>query len=288
MPTCMFYAKTDRKTKGRLWDIDLRDPLTNHELNQGRLAWWLILPSHFGGSQWWDVVKNYPMTLSGFPAKGGWSPRSYKGGVGSLISNSAGFGSATLPPQLIWGTSSFSLALWYMRSTNDTVTHFSLLGLGASGGVGNVVNLFQGISITTGSSPGNAFISFNDSSIINTWHRALFTCTKTTTILYLDGVQVATGTMGDASAITLLLPFNNVNRGFLQPPPTGTGLAGFTLWNRILSKSEAALDYNLGCQGELGLLQSRRRIILGTTIPTVSHSIAPYLNRQNVIGSGVF
>jgi len=246
--------------------ILLGEPLNGeHPLNQGRLCWWTVVPQWFGGNTWYDLVNRVSATLSS--SYNGWSSQAPPNGSGSLVSNASGYAHATIPGTLTFGSSNFTIGLWYKRAdTNVFGTQW--WGLGNSSNGGNNVSTQSGITLTTGSS-GAVALGYTEGTA-NLWRRVLMTFVGNSSILYFNGFKQATGSAGDSAVITNLYFLNNINRGFPQPPSAGSCVTGFTIWNRVLSAGEVEQDFVLESQGLPGVLNRQSTMLY--FVPAVSQT----------------
>ncbi len=256
-----------------LADIDLDDPLTNHPLNEGRVAWWLTLPVRFGGPAWWDLVRGSQGTLTGFAAGHGWNTASNPGATGSISFSGSEYVSTTKSSPA--GTNNITVACWVnpaVLTRGDLVTAWNN---GAT--VGDQFDLLYGLSSGKPQfyiSSGLANISSGASSVAmstGTWYRVVGIFRNGTLGVYLNGINTAFSTpaitLGSGAKIRL---GNNIN----GDGPFSGYLNDCAVWNRGLSDVEIALDYKLSRQGYPGVLRRRQRVAYSTPPSPPASSLA--------------
>ncbi len=230
-----------RTARGR---INLRQPLTNHSLNNGLLAWWKVIPARFGGPFWWDLVNQYAALCTC-----SWTVQSELGGYGAGVFN----GSSTsvncynyAPFQISTGT----ISAWFKTSTSLNYARIFTkdLAFGLMMYSGNLATYDwtadavrnTGFGIT-GGKWNHATMTFN-SGVSNG------------TILYLNGVARLT-TQITVDAQTSSLSVGAGASGGSAPNAFLTGLIDdCRLHGRILSAQEVFSLYVQGTRGNPGVI----------------------------------
>lgn len=177
-----------------LSEIDLDQPIAEHELNKGKTFWLKGLPGRYGGLRAWDLVQQTLCTFNGFTAGFGWTPISYPGGFGSISVTGSGASGAyvSASPSPLSGATSATFGLWIYQATGVT-------GNNVDGGwvVGNTIysgSFFlgtgTGISKAVDVYIGNTLLSSTASSASfnGAWHHVVIVYVGSTSIsLYIDG-----------------------------------------------------------------------------------------------------
>ena len=98
------------------WDsVDWQNPVSDHPLNNGLVAWWLAgSPGAYGGNTWRDLTNKHIGTLTSSPTWQG--PEGRPGGRAALDMNGSAYVNCTDKTDFTFGNGSsdspFSFALW--------------------------------------------------------------------------------------------------------------------------------------------------------------------------------
>lgn len=280
------------RARRSLAHVDLRNPLTDHELNQGRVAWWLALPGRYGGSIWWDLVAGLPGTLTGFTAGYGWSPQSYAGGAGSVnLDGAATYVNVPNSPALN-PTSAITIIAWI--KVNAFSSNANILSKGFT----SVASPFIQYSLKfKSSSPFNQYglalsISGTDTEVYSTsavslgvWAQLAVSYDGSAMLLYQNGVRDSNAGIAFGALSTYNTPVQ-IGRWGTQGSQYFNGqVAQATIYDRALSSTKIALDYQLGPQGYPGVLRRRRRTAY--SVPSVTPSSIVFRKTLSSIGTRV-
>lgn len=221
-----------------------------HPLNQGRVAWWMVVPSLDGGRLWYDVLAYYHGTLTSMSnVNNGWSNLTRSGGWGSLLfDGSAGrvVTSTTFNP----GAGNFTLSAW-VNARNITGAGYTFASSNYSGGVELWCGTYGSGIFQYKAYIGDATVISSSTAIAaSTWYYLAASRAGGTYTLWVNGAQAASGTK--ATAVTLV----NLNIGCRQGGTTlWTGyIDDVSIWNRALSAAEVWELYRLSQLGYPGVL----------------------------------
>lgn len=248
-----------------------------HPLNQGLLAWYMVIPQWFGGLKWYDLIDNgCPGTLTSMnnSSNGFSGPKQRRGAFGSMLfDGTAGYITLGTPAKLnlVGQTNPFTLSAWIKinghpannaqflsKSSLGSTNQFSMIVVAATGRV-------QIIAGTAGGSTGT--IDVTD----NAWHHIVMTVPVATSgmLLYTDGT-VETYTAGTGLVGTLTTT-NDTLIGARRDASNADSLRWFPgsiddvrIWNRVLSAAEVRQVYAEAILGYPGTLNRLRRTYPGT------------------------
>jgi hypothetical protein len=256
----MASTRTDRSR------LDLRRLLLNrqHPLNQGRVAWWKVLPSRYGGQYWWDLVGDQLgsfVLLSG--AGYGFTAKAPPGGLGSVEfegyskNNYVDCGPSK---GTAFASSFFTVAAWLWISTGY-VSNLSVTAHSATGSGG--WNLYADYT----GNPNEFFLDFAKTGIANTgqsysttplnagsWHRVAVSLTGSKINFVIDGVLKASSNWSQTYG-----PYSRDLRIGSSQDDGGYYWDGWlddvTMWNYPLPTSLLQEDYRLARQSYPGVLE---------------------------------
>lgn len=303
-----------RQAISNLRDVDLRHPLNpDHELNQGRAAWWLALPNRFGGPKWWDLCAGYAGTLTNFSTGNGWNNEGYNGSAGSIYTPKNAINDTTAPniitpknvasytgggdqlTALIWANvfdSSGTQAYCCFSDDNDSPdAEGAVIFANISGGS----QVFWGRVCNTTQTIGNGATVSGGTWNSHTWYRIGLAYNGSTLSLWVNGKQI-TSTSQSGNVYSAATPLRIGQRGSYGdgtygPWPWYGLLNDFTLYNYGWSAELFALDYQLGPQGYPGVLNRSRRIVysLPKITPPAGKFRPVWATRKSIIlGTGVY
>lgn len=269
--------------------INLQNPLIRtHNLNVGRVAWWLPVPGFIGGNTWYDLCGKYPGTLTSMAnSNNGWASIQPPGALGNslLFDGSAGYVSAPItntllgstPTVLCWvnqfASGGSSVGAWVCGNT----AYYGSFYLGWNAGHGNTFcQVFSGSGATVQSVAGTG--------LAGSWHR-VGAVLGVSSKIYIDGKLDSSATLSSVGAFTALQIGGDTTDGYYAK----CRLTDVSIYSRALSAAEFQQDYILSQQGYPGVLrQLPTRSIFGpqpvgaTTFPWFQNTDLP--NYQDVIG----
>lgn len=270
------FQQRSRLARGR---IDFRQPLTDHPLNVGRVAWWLPVPGRYGGNNWWDLAQGILGTFSGFTSSTyGFNAKSYPGGFGSVRFNgSSTLVNATAP--VSWSSSSFSIIARFNMSAypggGNPATVFTQGQTEFQ--VASMAMLSTSSTLSFGFYSPEASISVSSSGK-DVWLAGSYTAGSPGT---LNIYAFVGNTFYSSSTTNSNGNYNGTYSCTLGGPPSAltfpwefmTGyLYSLSLYNYALPQNLLVQDYYLGFQGYPGVLRRRRRVaysvpVAGSVLP---------------------
>lgn len=252
----------------RHWLVDWQNPVNwQHPLNWGLSTWVLVTPHARGGTLVRDLARSQFGTLTNASPStcwvntnrnGHWGAIAHNGGTDTLaIPNGGGLNAVAT------GT----ISLWANWTSTTQEIYVSLYGA-VFGRSNNVTFVNQTIALD-GTNPTTAKIVWRPyvtgtsacvsttSPGINTWHHILVTYSSGSHVLYVNGVQeatgVTTGTMTNSASVALSIGSLNSSNMIGQYDNVRV------FPNRIFSAREAQEEYQLTRNWCDGLLRVRRR-----------------------------
>lgn len=243
--------------------LDLGNPVSDHPLNRGLVAWWLGLPNNSGGTRLHDLKGARPGTLTNGPT---WTGTGSAAGDRSALrfDGSNDYVAVSTSPVTANPVTVCGWVYPLSASTGNTVISLR----GSSGGDGWWLNVFEGTwrYKVRASGADNAVLGGTVST--SRWQ---FVCGVSAANndhrLYVNGVQVATdtGTYAVAAVDNVALGAEaNTGSGAGGNPLSGWG-ADWPVYNRALSASEVFALYEQGLRGHPGTLRrwSRKVTVFG-------------------------
>lgn len=233
-------------------------PNLNHPLNVGRVAWWKITPSNYGGGKLIDVMgRNHGSMIAMQNANNGWRGVAPPGGWGSVLTDgSAGYVSFFL---------SFLLATYTNPPPPLTLSYWSLWVGGTFGGMvdARYSTGHQGFILYQTAGVNNLYsfqpnVQISGSVTVNDgrWHMLTATFDAGGNYrLYTDGVLDAGPHAGANWTLTLGGATGQMTMGHDYATDYGHAYCdSLSLHSRCLSAAEVAADYALSRQGYPGVL----------------------------------
>jgi hypothetical protein len=234
--------------------LNLGNPVSDHPLNRGLVAWWLPLSNNQGGSRLFDIKGGNTGTLTGGPT---WTA----GPDATQALKFDGTDDRVSVPVVVT-TYPFTLAI-YVRC-NNTTSYGPSFTVGESGGAGHILgrigfrgdqpgDYVEAVAAASGICAANSAGAF----IANEWTAivGVFVSGSDVTV-YLNGV--GTGSSGTASSMNAPTAMN-----IGSDASAGSFLAGSvalaTAWNRALSASEAWQFYDQTRRGNPDTLRRYSR-----------------------------
>lgn len=270
--------------------VDLREPLTQHNLNRGRVFWWNILPGIcWGGPFGWDLARNYQGALTSFTGTSFWTPFSNPGGAGSLRFN--GSSSYVITSSFGFGYGEMTLAAWvYISSTGTAgstrITMFDCSNTNNTTGCPSFEVLYETTTTVALQAiiPGIFLVGPNTTSpsigtprAIQTWWRFAFVIDNaaTTAYTYVNGKLNSSNNFGAQTFVS-----SSQQKDIGRRSNNAQYWPGFindaTLWNRPLSAAEIAQDFLLSQEGYPGLLRRRNNRTSFSLPPPAAGNFPPW------------
>lgn len=279
-------ARRRNPARGR---IDLRNPLTDHTLNNGRVAWWLTVPQWFGGGTWYDLVNAYAGTLTGFTGNV-WTPSSPPSGNGSLSYNILNTNYVSGPSTLNI-TGPFSLSLWVNPRSNATTQQFAdKRDAGGNNGFYLLLNAGQiNGQVQFGVQQGSgADVNLKSTIYLaqNQWQHVVGVCTGSQLLIYVNAQ--AAGSISTTNHPTAGTGNFRIGTQYNGGFPYGGYLNDLSLWRRALSAPEVFLDYELSQQGYPGVLNRVSPATWSVPAAPVFQTPPPLIVGQSVPGAAYF
>lgn len=241
---------------GALGQVNVLCPINwSHPLNDKRLAWWLSIPNWDGGTQFRDLCGPYHGAFTSMAnANNGWRDTNSRPGQlakSVLLDGSAGY-MAVGNPAVLRLQKPFSLAGWFRTPRNQSdmavLMHTTAYNSAASQ-YGLAVQSSGAIDCERAS--GGQLISSSGVVLANTWMRGLVVYGTTATTIFVNAVQVATGTAVGTLSYSGSLQLGTYVAGGGRFPGH---LDDITIWGRALSVQDVADDFRLSRAGYPGVL----------------------------------
>ncbi len=252
----------------------------HHPLNQGRVLWWLNLPTTNGGSKWRDLMRAGHGSLSGFGSGEGFINGTRHGSYGAIRSTASGTGriieAAGVPGLPVGASDPWTIHFWHRTAANVNLSHAFGFGrqLPSPGGAPTgdsryVLNLnssgqryfFWAMSVGDWITP----TAWDADGI---WHRIVFTCDGTNLRLYRDGVLSA-GPQAKGYTISAGNYVTAFSRHTSASTTANMDLDDCGILSRAWSADDVRADYDLGRRGYPGVLYRRRPGIVTVAPPIV-------------------
>jgi hypothetical protein len=236
-----------------LWQlVNWQDPVSDHPLNKGRVAWWLNVPHWQGGTTWRDLLGRYHGTLTNMPTPPPWNPTGPQRSWGSLSFQSNDYVSVSTAPDLEI-TGNFSVAVSVRITANVTGMIIHKGGYGSTDGFAIFYSSSNQKFNLKGNGVGASDFYFLSNSALtqSQWYHCVFTYAAGSQKSYVDGMlQTATGAATD----NYLTVSDNIEIGgeSAQTYDITGDMDDVSLWNRELSEAEVkdlyqrSLNYNQG------------------------------------------
>lgn len=281
--------------------ILLNEPLNReHPLNQGRIGWWYVLPQWCGGNTWFDLCQQYNGTISGSASGFGLTQQGNVGGYGSLAQNGSSIYAST--SAYAFGTTPLSVAAWVkvnsfqtniFSASNGTVIFDTRTIAGdispsllISQGVSNTFSSNRAMFIADGNSLA-AGAAGTTSLTTGIWYRILGTYDGAGNWnIYLNGNLEGTNNYSGAGTRDQTLTGSTWTWGYEASWASygNQSLNDCSIWNRVLSAPEVALDYSLSQRGYPGVINRQSSTLY--YIPSSAANFS-YIGSGNLILSGV-
>jgi hypothetical protein len=283
--------------------VDLGNPVADHPLNRGLLAWWMALPNNAGGGTLFDLTRRYPGTLTNAPV---WSGTSRPGSPCRGITFTAastqyvleGSNSTGLQPANV------TLAIWVKATTWSIYRDIcgnaaNSWGRGYFLGVGMVDAGNIGFGCRGQSVPGgyqNAARISSASVPLGTWVHLAGTYDGTTTAFYVNGALAHSVSGGSAAAGDLgydgLVGGLAIGRNYAADKYFDGQADGLTVHNRALSAAEVFALYADSASGHPDTLRRWSRRWRAVDVPAAAggggSSLAANYYYSQVYGGGTF
>lgn len=178
--------------------IFLPDPLERHQLNEGLVSWWLVLPGLDGGRQWFDLCRQNHGTLTNMTTSAsGWRGTTRPGGWGAVNLPAAGTAYVNCGDDAAFTRpTGFTLSCWFNLSSQR---HCFLFNKDAPGdreysfAIYDDFKLYGFVIDNTAGGFVGRFQSASSALAANRWYHGAMTydggTTSASVKLYTDGVQ---------------------------------------------------------------------------------------------------
>ncbi len=210
--------------------IDLGNPVSDHPLNRGLVAWWLPLPNNQGGTRLYDITtKRGSGTLTGGPT---WvpGPAGFQAIDCVRASTQYATGALASTAQTAW-TIACWLATATLTSSDGTIT-FN----GSPGSNGYGFRQYTSLNLNLiADGVANQAAGAGYTLAAGVWTHAVCTRSGGTSTLYVNGVQISTGASG---INTPTAGGTSVGARSNGTQPWGGKVTDHQIWTRGLSASE--------------------------------------------------
>lgn len=268
--------------------IDLLNPVADHDLNRGLMAWWLPLENTYGGQTLFDLAGRNHGTLVNNPTWGpGPSPE-----FGALTFNGS-TQRVSLPAASVPTT--YPLTISVLARANNLTGYHPSFTIGTTGGSAEALarigfrgdqigDYIEAVSFTSGGAgAANTSVSY----VAGQWHliTGVFTSLSSRTV-YLDGGNGVTNTT-TVTGMDTPTAWNLGADGGATAFLTG-GIAAAWLWNRARTAEEERLLWDQ-CQREFPDLLRRESVVGGYSVTeatayTLDASAASYVYTATSVG----
>lgn len=268
--------------------VRLSDPVNReHPLNEGCVAWWLVVPGLEGGKTWYDLMGLYHATLlsmgSNVWARTGTRPGSFGSVLFSEGANLSGGLVADRPGLRITGTR-LTLSTWMrgnLASTTQKIIHKTNGTNGYELNTSVTGPAFFRINATTGTRLDTS-VNYPGDGI--TWWHLVGTYDGTNMRVYIDGEL--DGTLAATAAIVT----NTADLRLGNLAISGTdefhgNLDDMRIYDRALSAAEVRQMYDLSRRGYPGVLNRLESRVI--SVPATTFRVAWAMRSQSFIGGGV-
>lgn len=234
--------------------LDAANPLDDHPLNVGRVLWLLSNAgghsSYYGGNKWFDLtpkknngtLTNESTWVGAMGRRGGW------GGLSCFRPGSRYVDCSSSTLSITSGT----VGLWvYSVSASQDGYAGLFSGMEGGGGSQGYCVILDGSTQQVSLWVDNVKLGVDpDTLAVNEWVRVVAAWNNSSSSIYINGANVVTGAGGT--------PTNSSNTKYIAQY-AGVYFDGIfddvSVWNRVLTASEVAQDYELSQQGYPGVLR---------------------------------
>jgi hypothetical protein len=228
--------------------IDLGNPVADHPLNRGLVAWYYGLPNNSGGTRWHNLTKaRYEQTLSG-PT---WRDHLTLGG-GLQLAGSPDFASGA-PPVTV---EPLTIACWFKPAAIPATSYLVALATGAGADASTWALTSLSTPAVGASARNSAGTSRSAAStagpVVNTWsHGCGVWATASDRAAYFNGANKGVGVVAAivVSAPTILATGTDTDGTGAHATYFTGAIADVSIWNRALSDDEVAAVYLEGRAG---------------------------------------
>ena len=242
---------------GKFAPVNLRSPVNKaHNLNRGRVAWYLTLPGWYGGAKFYDLMGLNHGTLTNMGnVNSGWRGTTRPIGFGHLLFDGSA-SNVAVPSGMTArfnGGVIISVASW-VKPTVSISGYQSIVDM-ANRAIGmffeSPTSLYTSIGSPVSAGSG---IAISPAFQLDVWQRIMLTCDGVTVRIYVNGKQA--GSTTSASVIGTTIGSQALSIG---GNPSGVAVLqgsqdDISFWLRALSATEARQDYDLSRQGYPGVL----------------------------------
>lgn len=231
-------------------DVDLRNPIANVPANAGLRFWWLGLPGVSGGKTAFDLSPwRHRGALTGFgapTASSGWVPTG-RGDLGVAFDGTDDY--VLLPPAVngVLNGGSWTAAMT-VRVRSGPTTVAVLLGWKDDSAAAQIAYNWGGVGLLSVGREGYFYVINYTVDLVGKDTRVVWAYSGGSHRLYLDGVEVATGTGTLSTTYTGSYGLSSPNLGAGGGPFYGS-ISDFQLFARALTPAEVAADYAESRQG---------------------------------------
>jgi hypothetical protein len=222
--------------------IYLPDPVNRqHELNQGKVAWWLTVPGLDGGRYLYDLMGLFRGTLTSMGAGSGWKGTTRPGGFGHLVYDGT---DDFISSGLVQPSPPFSIFAWVYPA--GSVAR-AIVGASVTSGIELRIDGAQTLSLLK-QNTSNIFTSA--ATVPNgSWSRVGAVYDGNNWGIYINGILTDSGLSAQSFvSATTLIGKQNFGEQF------SGNMDDVSIWNRLLSARDARTDYDLSRLGYPGLL----------------------------------
>jgi hypothetical protein len=232
-----------------------------HSLNQGRVAWWLVMPNRDGGRSVMDLYGRYSGACTNMDTTTAGLRRgtTRPGGYGQVVLAANGQRVEAADAVGLRLGAAGSIAIWVnSRDWSTNGSDVQLIGKQSAADSAHCnyrIEYFSGfLFLVVGDTSASVNIGPSWSPVDRTWYRIVGTWNATALTLYVNGVQLGTGANSIApTSTTGVLQVGNVTAS--SDTPLFGAWDDASLWNRCLSAAEVKQDYELSRTGYPGVLR---------------------------------
>lgn len=230
--------------------VDLGNPVADHPINRGLVAWWYGLSNNSGGNFWFDIKSNFPQTRTG----GSWGSSVLYGQSNQFTGVSTAYAqSATTPVTNVPVT----MAAWFFLDNISGLKGIVSAGVGGATDNGSLSLLISGSTARAQTMDTGGLGEVEGVGTLTLaagvwYHAAAVFASSSDRACYVNGANKG----ADANTLAVnTLTFSTI--GCRAKSTSGTPRANFfagqiadvSVWNRALSDSEVRALYIEGRSG---------------------------------------